>query len=129
MAKSNDRLPLELHAPAARFGNPVAAAVNIHRGAMVALDATGNAIPASPAAAIMRGIAMDAADNAAGTAGDVSVLTSRGCWIVKNDGSIDRTHIGKDVFVVDDETVSATGTLVAGKCLDVTAGGIAVEFT
>lgn len=128
MAKSDDRLPLEVNAPAARFSNPVAAGANIRGGALVALDAAGNAIPAAPASPVMRGIAMAPADNTGGGAGDIDALTSRGCWIVKNDGSIDRTHIGGDVFVIDDETVGAAGTLVAGKCLDVLAGGVAVEI-
>ena len=128
MAKSDDRLPLEVNAPAARFSNPVAANTNIRGGALVALDAAGNAIPAAPAAPVMRGIAMAAADNTGGAAGDADVLTSRGVWIVKNDGSINRTHINKAVFVVDDETVGAAGTLVAGKCLNVHDGGVAVEI-
>lgn len=126
--KTNDRLPLQVNAPAARFGNPLAAGVAIRGGAMVALDAAGNAIPAAAASPVMRGIALHPADNTDGAAGAVSVETSRGCWIVKNDGSVDRTHIGKPVHVIDDQTVGAAGTLVAGKCLDVTDGGVAVEI-
>ncbi len=57
----------------------------------------------------MRGIAMAAADNTSGLAGAVSVLTARGCWILGNDGSITRTHIGGMVFV--------------------TGSGVAVEIT
>lgn len=111
-----------------RFGNPVAAAAKIYSGALVALDAAGNAIPAIPAAPIMRGVALLPADNTNGAAGDVDVLTERGPFLVANDGSIDRTHIGGDVFVVDDNTVGAAGTLVAGKCLDVTPEGVTVEI-
>lgn len=59
-------MPVELNAPAARFVNPVAAAAHIRAGTMVALDASGNAIPAAPAAPVMRGIAMAAADNTSG---------------------------------------------------------------
>lgn len=128
MAKSDNRIPLQVNAFSAWFVNPVAAGANIRGGAMVALDAAGNAIPAAPASPILRGIAMEPADNTAGVAGDLNVQTSRGCWLLKNNGSIDRTHIGGDVFVIDDETVGAAGTLVAGKCLDVLAGGVAVEI-
>lgn len=45
-----------------------------------------------------------------------------------NDGSINRTHIGQDVYVVDDNTVGAAGALVAGKCLDVAPTGVTVEI-
>lgn len=111
-----------------RFGNPVAAATRIFDGAMVALNAAGDAIPAIPTAARMRGVALHEADNADGTAGAISVETDRGPFLVANDGTVDRTHIGGDVFVVDDNTVGAAGTLVAGKCLDVKAAGITVEI-
>ncbi|ANT39909.1 hypothetical protein RGUI_0836 [Rhodovulum sp. P5] len=111
-----------------RFADPVAAAVTIYSGAMVALDASGNAIPAIPAAPTMRGVALEEADNADGAAGDVTTLIERGAFLVANGGSIDRTHIGGDVYVADDNTVAATGTLVAGKCLDVTSAGVVVEI-
>lgn len=111
-----------------RFANPVAAATRIFSGALVALDATGNAIPAIPAAPVMRGVALHEADNTLGAAGTASVETDRGPFLVTNDGSVDRSHIGGDVFVVDDNTVGAVGTLVAGKCLDVTPEGVVVEI-
>ena len=128
MAKDDNRMPLEVSAPAAYFGNPVAANARIYRGAMVALDAQGNAIPALPASPVMRGVARDEANNTGGAAGAISVETARGCWLLKNNGTVNRTHIGKSVYVVDDETVGAAGTLVAGRCLDVTPGGVAVEI-
>ncbi|MDO5648857.1 hypothetical protein [Paracoccus sp. (in: a-proteobacteria)] len=128
MPKTDDLLPMQVNAPAARFANPVAAGAVIRGGAMVALDAAGNAVPAAAASPVMRGIALDRADNGSGSAGAVHVGTSRGVWIVKNDGTVKRTHIGKSVYVKDDETVAATGTLIAGRCLDVTDGGVAVEF-
>ncbi|WP_313350537.1 hypothetical protein [Paracoccus sp. (in: a-proteobacteria)] len=111
-----------------RFANPVAAATRIFSGALVALDAAGNAIPAIPAAPVMRGVALHEADNTLGAAGETSVETDRGPFLVANDGSVDRSHIGGDVFVVDDNTVGAAGTLVAGKCLDVTPEGVTVEI-
>lgn len=112
-----------------RFADPVAAAARIFSGAMVALDALGNAIPAIPAGTTMRGVALEEADNTDGAAGDISVPIERGqAFLVSNDGSIDRTHIGTDVFVVDDNTVGAAGTLVAGKCLDVSDFGVVVEI-
>lgn len=128
MAKDENRMPLDVNHPAAFFGNPVAAGAHIFRGALVALDAAGNAVPALPASPVMRGVAREEADNTGGVAGAISVETARGCWLIRNNGTVNRTHIGKNVFVVDDETVGATGTLVAGRCLDVTPGGVAVEI-
>lgn len=128
MPKTENRMPLEVNAPAALFGNPVAANARIFRGALVALDAQGNAVPAIPTAPIMRGVARDEADNTGGAAGAQRVETARGCWIVKNNGTVNRTHIGKSVYVVDDETVGAAGTLVAGRCLDVGDAGVSVEI-
>lgn len=111
-----------------RFRDPVAAATRIFAGAMVALNAAGNAIPAIPTATRMRGVALAEADNSAGAIGAVSVEIERGPFLVANNGSVTRTHIGGTVFVVDDNTVGAAGTLVAGKCLDVTPEGVVVEI-
>lgn len=127
MAKTDNRLPLQVNVPG-RFRDPVAAGAVIRGGALVGLDNAGNAVPAAPASAVMRGVALYPIDNTGGTAGDMAVETSRGGWVLKNNGSINRTHIGKLVYVVDDETVGAAGTLIAGKCLDVTDGGVAVEI-
>lgn len=111
-----------------RFGNPVAAAGHIFAGAMVALNATGFAIPATPTATRMRGVALHEADNSDGAAGAAMVETDRGPFLVANNGSVNRTHIGGNVYVVDDNTVGAACTLIAGKCLDVTPEGVTVEI-
>lgn len=111
-----------------RFRDPVAAAATIYSGALVALNATGFAVPATGAETVLRGVALAEADNASGADGDSFVDIDRGPYLVANDGSIDRTHIGTDVFVIDDNTVGAAGTLVVGKCLDVTPEGVVVEI-
>ena len=111
-----------------RFVNPVAADTWIFNGSMVALDASGNALPAAPTGTVMRGVALDEADNTGGAAGDITVETDRGPFLVANDGSLDRTDIGADVYVVDDNTVGGAGTLIAGKCLDVVDAGVVVEI-
>ena len=111
-----------------RFRDPVGAAARIFNGAMVALGDDGFAIPATPAATTMRGVALGEADNRLGAAGDAFVDVERGPFLVANDGSINRTHIGQDVYVVDDNTVGAAGTLVAGKCLDLAPTGVTVEI-
>lgn len=111
-----------------RFRDPVAAATRIFAGAMVALNAAGNAIPAIPTATRMRGIALAEADNALGAIGAEKVDTERGPFLVANNGTVLRTHIGGSVYVVDDNTVGAAGTLIAGKCLDVLPEGVVVEI-
>lgn len=108
-----------------RVADPLAAATRIYGGTMVALDASGNAIPAIPAAPTMRGVANHEADNSTGAAGAVSVECDRGfAFLFANDGSLDRTDIGADVYVVDDQTVGVAGTLIAGKCIDIVDAGV-----
>lgn len=111
-----------------RFVDPVAASTLIYAGAMVALNAAGNAIPAIPTAARMRGVALAEADNSSGAIGDENVIIERGSFLFDSNGTVNRTHVGGNVYVVDDNTVGAAGTLIAGKCLDVTAQGVVVEI-
>ena len=115
-----------------RFRDPVAAATRIFAGSMVALNATGFAIKAVTTATRVRGVALAEADNSGGAAGDGFVEIERGPFLFRNDGTnaVTRAHIGANVYVVDDNTVgsSAASTIVAGKCLDVTPEGVAVEI-
>lgn len=115
-----------------RFRDPLAAATRIFAGSMVALNATGNAIRAVPTATRVRGVALAEADNTSGAAGAASVDIERGPFLFANDATnaVTRAHIGASVYVVDDNTVGslATGTIVAGKCLDVTPEGVVVEI-
>lgn len=116
-----------------QLNDPVAASVKIFNGAIVVLDAAGNAAPATTALALVaRGISQQQVDNSSGLAGDESVETERGPHRVANDGSIDRTHIGGTAYLVDDNVVAATdggGTRsAAGPILDVDAKGVWVDF-
>lgn len=115
-----------------RFRDPVAAAVRVFSGSMVALNATGFALPAVTTATRVRGVALAEADNTGGAAGAVSVDIERGAFLLANDttNAVTRAHIGGSVYVVDDNTVSssATSTIAAGKCLDVTPEGVIVEI-
>lgn len=94
-----------------QFEDPVAASETIYEGALVALDASGNAVPGSTVTTLTaRGRALEQADNAAGAAGDINVKVEAGVFRFVNDGSdtIDRTHIGGTAYIVDDQTVAAT---------------------
>lgn len=103
---------------------PVAAATTIYAGALVAVNAAGDALPAADAAGLkVIGRAEEGVVNA-GAAGAVSILVRRGCslWL-NNDGA--GTPVTKamlhglaSIYVLDDNTVSgATGTnsIVAGR--------------
>tara|TARA_R110002074_G_scaffold60226_2_gene146077 strand:- start:872 stop:1264 length:393 start_codon:yes stop_codon:yes gene_type:complete len=112
----------------ASYVDPVAAAVRIFKGAMVALDASGNAIPAAPTAAAMRGCALDdGADNSTGAAGAASVKTNKGVFLFNQTG-LDRTDIETEVSVLDDNTVGGAGALKAGILKDITSEGAWVEI-
>src|SRR5690606_4835637 len=61
--------------------DPVAAAVTIFVGALVCLDASGNATPGATATTLTaRGVATEQVDNSAGIAGAKSVTTRRGVF-------------------------------------------------
>jgi hypothetical protein len=118
--------------PGQRFTDPVKAAVNIFAGAMVVLDA-GFAAPGRTAVGLKaRGVAAAAANNSLGAAGAISVEVNKGVFMMLNDGSINRTHIGGSAYIVDDQTVAATdgtGTRsLAGEIMDVEATGVHVKF-
>ncbi len=115
-----------------RFRDPVAAAVKIHAGALVAVNAAGFTLPAVTTATRIRGVALVSADNTLGAAGDAFVEIERGAFLLANGTAapVTRAHIGATVFVVDDNTVgsASAGTIAAGKCLDVLPEGVVVEI-
>ena len=115
------------------FADPVAAGVVIRAGALVVLDASGNAKPAVTATGLKgRGRARETVDNSTGAAGDVVAPVERGCFAYANDGTVTRAHIGGSAFAVDDQTVAPTdggGTRSAvGIIRNVDADGVWVEF-
>jgi len=116
----------------ALFQDPVAASAKIYAGGLVVLNATGYAAPGSTATGLTaRGRAEEQVDNSAGADGALSVKTRSGCFRFKNDASINRTHINKTAYIVDDETVAATdgtGTRsAAGTIDDVDSDGVWVQ--
>ncbi|APE43650.1 hypothetical protein BOO69_09655 [Sulfitobacter alexandrii] len=124
---TKNRTTAELASGGKQLSDPVAADTKIFLGAMVGLDAAGNAVPAAPATPVMRGVASAEADNTDGAAGAIAASTKRGTFLFNQTG-LDRTDIGSDVYVADDNTVAATGTLVAGKLIQIEAAGAWVEI-
>lgn len=95
--------------PGHQFVDPVATNVRIFMGSLVVLDASGNAKPGTTATGLIaRGVAQETVDNLLGAAGARTVRTEPGCFGLGTDGSITRAHIGKTVYIVDDQTLSAT---------------------
>lgn len=114
----------------------VAASTLIYAGALVAVNASGYAVPGSTATTL-RGIgrAEARADNSDGAAGAIRVRVGAGIYRFGNSASTDliaRDDIGKTCYIVDDQTVAltdGTGTRsIAGKIYDVDAQGVWVDF-
>lgn len=133
MPLQNDRL---IKRRDSRLNNdPVAADTVIYTGALVVLDGDGNAAPGSEATGLTaRGICKERSDNSGGAAGDERVETEATVGNFKNSSDadeIDRTHIGSDAYIVDDETVAATdgssARSVAGQIIDVDDNGVWVQ--
>lgn len=133
MALSQDRMTKRRDGK--RFNDPVAAATILYVGALVCLNAAGNAVPGATATGLVaRGICTERADNASGDAGDQHVDTEPGVFAFKNSAAadeIDRSHIGELAYIVDDETVAATHATntrsVAGSIVDVDSDGVWVR--
>lgn len=114
------------------FNYPLAAATVIYQGTLVALDASGDAVPASDAAALrVVGRAEETVDNSDGDAGDLTINAKRGVFKFANSGTaaVDANDKGKVCFVEDDQTVAETSThkCKAGRVLDVEDDGVWVD--
>src|SRR5688500_6890980 len=76
----------------------VAAATKIFAGAMVAINASGLAVPAADAANLkVRGVALEQADNSAGAASAIVVKVGFGVFKLANAGGGDavaQAHVG-----------------------------------
>lgn len=119
-----------------QYSDPVAASTRIYAGALVCLNASGNAVPGSVSTTLKaRGVAQEQVDNSSGAAGDKRVETRRGVFPFANSASTDeitRADIGNSAYIVDDQTVAkthATNTRsVAGVIRDVDSDGVWVEI-
>lgn len=111
---------------------PLAADAVIHAGALVALNAAGNLVPASVSTTLaVIGRADSAVDNTGGAAGDKSCRVEIGTFRWNNSAAADEITLadyGATVYAVDDETValtSGTGTRsTAGVVADVDDEGV-----
>jgi hypothetical protein len=113
-----------------------AAGKKFYKGAIAAVNAAGYATPGATATTI-RGLGRceDYKDNSAGLDGALSVTVMTGTFSFGNSAGADeitRADIGKDCYIVDDQTVAltdGTGTRsIAGKIFDVDENGVWVKF-
>lgn len=116
---------------------PVKANALIFVGAMVAIDATGFAVPAAAVAALrVIGRADQRADNTGGADGALRIRTHRGVFRYGNSAAADLIglkDIGQPCYAVDDQTVALTSNSgarpQAGTIFDVDADGVWVRFS
>lgn len=108
--------------------------VTIYAGAMVCLNSSGYAIPAADAAGnVLIGVALEQADNAAGSSGDITVRVRTTGVFDFAASSITQAHVGDVMYVVDDQTVDETSpgnSVVAGiltKYISTTRGQVKID--
>ena len=112
---------------------PVKGSTTIYQGALVALDASGYAVPGSKAATLTAaGRAEETVANT-GADGEVSIRVARGVFVLDNAtdaGKLTAAHVLKPCYIADDQTVTATadGASVAGLVIRVDDSGVAVEI-
>ena len=112
---------------------PVKGSTTIYQGALVALDASGYAVPGSKAATLTAaGRAEETVANT-GADGEVSIRVARGVFVFDNAtdaGTLTAAHVLKPCYIADDQTVTATadGASVAGLVIRVDDSGVAVEI-
>ncbi|MEG1931298.1 MAG: hypothetical protein RR131_09180 [Anaerovorax sp.] len=136
MSLTSNRSTVELADDGRIMVLPVAAGKNIFEGAMVAINATGYAVPASAAINLkVAGRAETAADNRTGADGETFVNIKRSVFIWENDSvaanKVTSAHLLAPCYIKDDCTVTAesTGTSPAGKVIAVYDDGtVAVEL-
>jgi hydroxyacyl-ACP dehydratase HTD2-like protein with hotdog domain len=130
-----ERLGSSDHATPPLLKLPVAAATRIWAGALVSINASGLAVPASTATTQkIAGRAEATVDNLSGLAGDKVIVVSRGAFKFENSASGDaivQADVGNVVYAVDDQTVAKTsGTNTrspAGIVLQIDPDGVFVE--
>jgi len=110
----------------------VAAGTTIYAGAMVAVDASGNATNAGDVANLkVVGRAESTVDNSSGTNGQLTISVAVGIFRWANEANVSDANIGDVCYVVDNQTVSVTNSgsqsIIAGIVTDVDVNGVWVD--
>ncbi len=110
---------------------PMTASVKIWKGALVVLDASGDAKPGVTALSLTAvGRAEQTQDNTSGGAGALTVNVQPGVFKFANLGTdlVAQANVGTNCFITDDQTVSATSATntksVAGRVIQVDSDGV-----
>ena len=111
---------------------PVKGGTTIYQGALVALDASGYAIPGKKAESLTAvGRAEETVANT-GADGELVIRVARGVFIFENStsGKITAAEVLGPCYIEDDQTVTKTATSasVAGLVIRVDDEGVAVEM-
>jgi len=113
---------------------PVEASTTIYAGALVAINASGNAVPASDSANLkVVGRAEETVANS-GSAGDKSITAKRGTFRFDNSATnaVAAANRFSACYVEDDHTVGTNGgtnNVKAGLVVDVDEDGVWVDTT
>ena len=120
---------------------PVEANTNIYLGGIVALNAAGNAVPASAttttanalkvvgrAEYVKNGIPGQNAINNPGAAGAISITARKGVFLYASDGSVGAAQLGLNCFALDDNTVTALDRASGATVQQYAAAGIVVAI-
>lgn len=106
----------------------VAAGATIFKGAAVAVDADGRAVPAGASGAVLVvGRAEDTADNGEGAAGALNVDVRLGVFLYDNSG-VTAANIGKTASFTDDQTAAASGGTPGGRVLALDREGVWIDL-
>lgn len=114
---------------------PVAAATTLYAGALIAVNTSGYAVPASADSTLkVVGRCEKKVNNSAGAAGDEKATVRRGTFKFANSGTTDAitaADLYRNAFVVDDQTVARTSSNgarpVAGRVIQVDTDGVWIE--
>ena len=134
MALNAERDTPELANGGKTLALPVKGATTIYQGSLVALNASGYAVPGSAAEGLIAaGRAEETVVNA-GADGAATIRVTRGVFVFDNSATqgnkVTAAHLLKPCYIEDDQTVTAlsTGSSVAGKVIAVRDDGVAVEI-
>jgi len=111
----------------------VASGVTIWQGGMVAINASGDAVPAGSAAAKGKAVGRAAQTVTGGaTAGAVTVVADKGIFAYQSNSAnpVTRASRGATAYALDDQTVSSLDTLatIAGTVFDADDTGVWIDM-
>jgi hypothetical protein len=118
--------------PGSTTSYPVAASTKIFAGTLVAINSSGDAVPAANTSGLkVVGRAEETVDNSSGDAGDLNISVKRGVFRFDNSDSaaVDADDKGKVAYVEDDMTVAETASesIAAGVVLAVDSDGVWID--